>query len=362
MSDFLLLEPSFSSVTSVCAEHNEIYQIFCRTHDKLLCHNCLANHDGYKGIVPLTEITKTVKSSSNFHETQHGLTDIQENITKIQDGFLLSLKSIKEEELILLSEIDTTRKKIDDHLDKLEHDLRKKVLEEAAKPRAAIEVLLQKLDDRKSEITNHLHQMKYLETHASNFQTYLSLRHLSSAVDSAESFVNSMAKDESLEIDTLSLNFDQKIKIIVSNIQQFGIVQVQKKTYSVPLIRQKDKQAQLVGLGRPLIKSINDIKLRLFKTIDTTCRAIRGCEILPNGNMLFSNYTLTGRVLVFDSNGKRLFDDQMKTDRPCLDITGMGDNSKVAITCGFVHGIEIVDISKSKLKLQKRIPTKKRLL
>ncbi|VDI49741.1 Hypothetical predicted protein [Mytilus galloprovincialis] len=74
--------------------------------------------------------------------------------------------------------------------------------------------------------------------------------------------------------------------------------------------------------------------------------------------MLFSTYTLTGRVLVFDSNGKRLFDDLTKTDRPCLDITGMGDNYKVAITCGFVNGIEIVDISKSKLKLQKRIPTK----
>ncbi|VDI11001.1 Hypothetical predicted protein [Mytilus galloprovincialis] len=222
ISDFLSLEPSFTNFTSICAEHGEIYQIFCQTHETLLCHNCLAEHDGCKGIVPLTEMIKNVKSSTNFQETQNGLTDIYENITRIQDELKLSLEAIKDEEKIIMSDIGTMWKKIDEHLDKLENDLRKDLSKEATESRAAIEVLVQKLDDRKSEIAKHLQQMKNLETYASDFQTYISLREKSVAVNSTETLMQSVAEDGNLEIDTLSLNFDEKINAIVSNIQVFG--------------------------------------------------------------------------------------------------------------------------------------------
>ncbi|CAC5422847.1 unnamed protein product [Mytilus coruscus] len=323
---------SFTNITSICAEHGEIYQIFCQTHDTLLCRNCLVEHDGCKGIVPLSEIIKNVKSSTNFQETQHGLTDINKNITKIQDELKLSLEAINDEEKILMSDIGPMRKTMDDHSDKLENDLRTDSSKKATESRTAIEVSLQKLDDRKSEITKHLQQMKDLETYASDFQTYISLKEKSSAVNSTESSVQSVAKDGNLEIDTLSLNFDEKINANVSNIQLFGIVQVQKRMNHVPLIRQNVKQAQLVGLIRPLIKSINDIKLELVKTIDSKRIEIRGCEILSNGKMFFCTNTVGGRVVVFDSNGKHSFNVQMKPDIPFMDVTGIDDYSKFAIT------------------------------
>lgn len=174
---------------------------------------------------------------------------------------------------------------------------------------------------------------------------------------STESFVQAVAKDGNLELDTLSLNFDEKIQAIVSNINLFGIVQIQKRMNHVPLIRQKVKQAQLVGLSRPEIKSINDIKLKLVKTFNTMGTEIKGCEILSNGKMFFCTYVISGNVIVFDSNGKYSFNVQMKPRGPCMDITNIDDNSRFAFTDGSYNHIHIVDISRSILKIHKSIPT-----
>ncbi|XP_052078274.1 uncharacterized protein LOC127716188 [Mytilus californianus] len=352
ISDFLALETSFLSITSLCTEHNEIYNLVCQTHDQLLCLRCIKNHKDCKGIVPLSEITKNVKSSTCFQETQTGFTDTNENITKIRDELKLSLETINDEEKLLMSEIGTMRKKIDDHVDKLENNLKKELSKEATESRTAIEVLLQKLDDRKTETTKHLRQMKDLESYASDFQTYISLRQISSAVDSAESFVQSVAKDGNLEIDAFSLNFDEKINEMVSNIQQFGMVHIQKKVCHVTLIRQKDKQAQLVGLERPQIKSVNEINLKLFQTIDTKCDFIRGCEILSDGKMVFGNSSKDSYVVIFDSEGKRLLNTLKKQGRPCMDITCIDKNTKLAISSGYRSQctVNIVDISKPEIE------------
>ncbi|VDI32808.1 Hypothetical predicted protein, partial [Mytilus galloprovincialis] len=357
ISDFLSLEPSFSAISSVCAEHTDIYQMFCPQHDKLLCLKCLAKHDDCKGIVPLSEITKTVKGSANFQETQHGFTDIIENITKIQNELKLSLETTNDEEKILMSEIGKMRRKIDDHLDKLEDNFRTDLTKETAESRKAIELLLQKLDSRKSETIEHLQQMKDLETHASEFQTYLGLRQLAFAMESTESFVQSVAKDGNLEIDAFSLNFDDKINETVSSIQQFGIVQVQKKACHLALCRQKDKQAQRVGMGQPLIMSINDIELKLVQTIDTRCNQIGGCEILPDGKMVFSNGIKDGHAVILDTDGTYLFDILKKSNTYCVDITCIDNNNKLAISHGFgSKEIDIVEINKPQEE-QKTITT-----
>lgn len=73
--------------------------------------------------------------------------------------------------------------------------------------------------------------------------------------------------------------------------------------------------------------------------------------------MFLCTYTGAGRVVVFDFDGKQSFNVQMKPKGPCMDITGIGDNSKFAITGGSDHHIHIVDISRSILKVHKSIPT-----
>ncbi|XP_071123957.1 uncharacterized protein [Mytilus edulis] len=257
---------------------------------------------------------------------------------------------------MLLTEISTMRKTAESHLDKLEDDLRQNLSKRTAQSRHAINELLQTFDGKKSEITKKQQQMKDLERYASDFQTYLSLRQLSSAVDSTESFVQSVTKDGFLEINTFSLNFEENINQIVDNIHQFGLVKEHKNAYPIALIRQKDKQAQLVGIRRPVIKSVNDIKLKLVSKIDAKCKCIKGCEILSDGKIVLSNADANGYVVVLDSDGKHLFDIPETHDIPCIDITCIDNKSKLAISSAFVQCIHVIDISKP--EEQKRIPTK----
>lgn len=354
--DHILLEQEASNVTSICTEHNDIYHLVCLTHDQLLCLHCIEKHNECKDIVPLSEITKNVKSSTNFQETQQDITNVNENINKIQDQLKLHLKTVNDDEKMLMTEISTMRKKAEGHLDKLEDDLRQNISKRTAQSRHAINELLQTFDGKKSEITKKQQQMKDLERYASDFQTYLSLRQLSSAVDSTESFVQSVAKDGFLEIDTFSLNFEENINQIVDNIHQFGLVKEHKNAYPIALIRQKDKQAQLVGTRRPVIKSVNDIKLKLVSKIDAKFKCIKGCEILSDGKIVLSNSDANGYVVVLDSDGKHLFDIPETHDVPCIDITCIDNKSKLAISSGFVQCIHVIDISKP--EEQKRIPIK----
>lgn len=354
IADCLALELGTAATSNICDEHNDIYSLVCETHDQLLCLRCIEKHNDCKDIFSLNEKAKNVKSSRNFEVTKQDLTNIAENIKKIQAELNLHLEMINDEETIQMIEIAAMRKTIDDHLDSLEDRLRKELSKKAIESRTAIEVLLKKLDDKISDVAKIEQYIKDLETHASNFQTYLSVRQLSSAIDSAKCFVQSVAKDGDLEKDTFTLNFDEKIKEIIQNIHQFGIVQVHKKVCQISLIRQKDKQLQLVRFARPLTKSINDIKIKLFKRINTNCTYVRGCEILSDGKMLFNEYTGNGHVVVFDSNGKRLFHILKKQIKPCMDITCINNSSKLAITSGSNECIYIVDINEPEI-VQKSI-------
>lgn len=198
--------------------------------------------------------------------------------------------------------------------------------------------------------------MKDLEAYATDFQTYLSLWQISSIVNSVESFLKSLVKDENIKVDTLSLSFSKTINKLVSGMQQFGSIQVQKKTCHVPLIRQKDRQAQLVGLGQLHIKSVNDIKLNLVQSIKIGLVNLKGCEILPDGKMLLGQSGYGGPVLVFSSEGIHLFDIPSTKNSVSMDVACIDNTSKIAISRGFNKFIDIVDIIEP-LVVHKRITT-----
>ncbi|CAG2249556.1 PML [Mytilus edulis] len=308
ISDYVSLEASISSTTIICTTHNEICQMLCKTHDEILCLKCIDKHNAY----------------------------VSKCITQIEEELKLHLQTINDDETNITVEIDTNRKKINDHLDKLEHDLRKNLSEKAAKSRNSIEETLTKLEDKQIEFTKTQKQMKDLEAYASDYQTYINLRQISSIIDSVESFLQSVVQDGNIEKETLILNFDDNMNTI-DNIKQYGLINVQKKMCHVPLIRQKDKQAQLVGLGRPLVK---------------------GCEILTDGKIVFSNCgteTCAG-VVIYDSNGKHLIDIRTKHDITCKDLACIANSTTIAISSGS-KCINFVDINKQEV-LKKRIAFK----
>ncbi|XP_063399731.1 uncharacterized protein LOC134684375 [Mytilus trossulus] len=304
--DYLSMSSSIPQTSNMCMEHNEQYQMVCQAHDTIICPKCIENHDGCKGIIPLSKVTENVKKSILFHETLQSLKDNNANIKTLQNELKKQQGSIKQQEETTLSQISDARKKINDQFDKLEKKIRDDISEITAKIKNDINHTLQILE-KKTDITNKAEQqLQDMDRYATDLQTYFGLRKISSELGSIESYTQSLIGDHSVDEVTLLLNIDDKIDNITKNTGSFGLVKVQTGPCALALVTHKNKQAQsnLKGMG---IKLITEVKFRLAKKVQTDLKSIRGIVVLPCGNYVLSDYHSTAEsVCIFSTDWKRL--------------------------------------------------------
>ncbi|CAG2224085.1 unnamed protein product [Mytilus edulis] len=350
IQDYLSMPPSISKASNLCVDHNEQYQMVCQAHDELLCLKCIEKHDGCKGIIPISKIIENVKKSSLFQETQQSLNDINRNIEMLQNELKKQQGSIKQQEETILSQISDTRNKINDHLDKLEEKIRNEVSEITAKLNNEMKQTLQILENKNGNNNSTWQQLKDLDRYATDIQTYLGLRNISSEAATTESYLQMIIGDHSLEEIILFFKMDDKISNITNNIKTFGSVKVQKTPCQISLVRHKNKQAQLVETKK---KTIADIKLKLTKTTQTGILEIKGIVVLPNGNNLLSD-DIEGSIAVFSTNWKRL---RKITVKPAslFDVTYIDDKT-IATTSNVWTGIGVNIIDIETEKITKHIP------
>ncbi|CAC5380640.1 unnamed protein product [Mytilus coruscus] len=130
ISNYLALESSFSQVWGHCYVHDDKYVLFCQTHYCLLCLTCLEEHTKCEDVVRISKLTKNVKTSENFVDTQKSISDIILNLSKIQCHLEENVCDIKKQKESILREIAQMREKIDSHLDKIEHSLKTELCKE----------------------------------------------------------------------------------------------------------------------------------------------------------------------------------------------------------------------------------------
>ncbi|VDI61653.1 Hypothetical predicted protein [Mytilus galloprovincialis] len=124
ISNHLALGSSFSQVEGHCSVHDDKYQLFCQTHDCLLCLTCLEEHTKCGDVVRISKLTRDVKTSESFVDTQNSLSDIILNLSKIQSHLEENVCDIKKQKESILREIAQMRKEIDSHLDQIEKSLK----------------------------------------------------------------------------------------------------------------------------------------------------------------------------------------------------------------------------------------------
>ncbi|VDI83913.1 Hypothetical predicted protein [Mytilus galloprovincialis] len=335
-------------------DHNEQYHLVCQAHDELLCLKCIEKHNGCKGIISISKVIENVKKSSLFQETQQSLNDINRNIETLQKELTKQQGSIKHQEDTILSQISDTRNKINDHLNKLEEKIRNEVSDITAKLKNDMNQTLQILEHKRGNTNDAEQQLKDMERNATDVQTYLGLRKISSETATTESFLQSIIRDNSLDEITLILQIDDKISNIINNIKTFGPVKVQTTPCQISLVRHKNKQAQIVEVKMKI--SIADVKLRLTKIIKTGVSRINGIVSLPGGNIALSEYTDSpGKVMTFGSDGVKL-SKIIVEHANSFDITYIDDRTLAATSPFHTHrGVCIIDIKEK--KISKFIPT-----
>ncbi|XP_071144749.1 E3 ubiquitin-protein ligase TRIM71-like [Mytilus edulis] len=340
ISNYLALDSSFSQVKGHCSVHDDKYQLFCQSHDCLLCLTCLEEHTKCGDVVRISKLTKDVKTSESFVDTQKTMSDIICNLSKIQCHLEENVCEIKKQKESILRDIAHMRKEIDSHLDKIEKSLKielSKVVEDQCDNtfcKTLEDIKRKKIDIEKCQL-----EMDDLNRYGSDLQTFFGLREISAKTSTIDQCLHTLDDDSSLNRVSISCKINTTISGFVGEVARLGTIQVQKIQNKINLERSKDKQAQLVGVRN---KSINDIKLTLVNTIKLDA-CVSGCCFLPNGNIVICDrsYRNDG-VKILNPNGDLL----SKFPLPqhlALDVTCIND-SNVAVSSDMNKQIYIINI------------------
>ena len=113
-----------------CNEHHEKFSLYCEEHECPWCRTCnVGNPKDFKEVTVLENITKNVKTSTMFNETDHLIQEMFENIGNIRQNRESNSSSVKEQKRIIQNEIQELRTKVNIILDKLQENLMKELTE-----------------------------------------------------------------------------------------------------------------------------------------------------------------------------------------------------------------------------------------
>ncbi|XP_063408804.1 E3 ubiquitin-protein ligase TRIM39-like [Mytilus trossulus] len=323
------LQTSILSISTMCDDHTETYELYCQTHDKLLCLTCIGDHSECKGIRSINKIAKNIKTSEYFDEVRMSLQDVDTNIDKMISEILSNQTSTKDCPGKILRQIFEIRENINKHLDMLEKRLKDELSELENEAENDMQMTIKSLEEKKIQNDRKRKQMDDITKYASDLQTFLGLRQLSSEVITDEAFLKSLLLEGSGDKVEMSIKVDENLTGFSNATNKFGLVELRKLPSSLRLKSQKGKQAQTTGNT----KSIDKIVVKLVKTINTEGDLITGCDFLPDGNMVFSNFPSFGFddfISVFESNGKLLKTIPVRPNY-AFDVISL-DNQTVAVT------------------------------
>ena len=109
-----------------CNEHHEKFSLYCEEHECPWCRTySVDNRKDFKEV----NITKNVKTSTMFNETDHLIQEMFENIGNIRQNRETNSSSVKEQKRIIQNEIHELNIKVNNIRDKLQENLIKELTE-----------------------------------------------------------------------------------------------------------------------------------------------------------------------------------------------------------------------------------------
>ncbi|XP_071145307.1 uncharacterized protein [Mytilus edulis] len=339
ISNFLALDSSYSQLDEQCSVHDDVYVLFCQTHDCLLYLACLEDHIKCGDVVRISKLTKDVKTSASFVDTQKSLSDIILNLSKIQCHLEENICDIKKQKDSILQDIAQMREKINSHLDKIEHALKTELCNEVDNQcNNTFCKILEDIKRKQIDIEKFQRQMDDLACYGSDLQTFFSLRKITPRINSTDQYLQTLDDDASLNRVSISCKIDRQILGLVEEVASLGTIQVTQTPGQLILERSKDKQAQYVGMKK---NSINDIKLKLVHTIKLT-DSVTGCYFLPNGKFVLCDRSRNNYLKILHPHGELMFEISLSPSF-AFDVTCIDDKT-LAVSSAYFKQIHFINI------------------
>ncbi|XP_063400250.1 uncharacterized protein LOC134684870 [Mytilus trossulus] len=353
ISEYQKIPRDIVKITDTCGNHNEKYTFYCKKHACLSCGSCIVeNHMECRDFDKLTDVIQNTKHSNAFYELEQSLVELSDNIQIIRNDREHNLKRLSEKKMKIEEEVKQTRITINDHLDKIQDDIIKKLNETEVNESKIISELLISLKENDSDITEIRTKIENIKQHATDLQAFIAMKELEKRISSKDQFLQSMINSGNFKDSDLTYNPNSAIQDLVNRIKIFGYVKIEEKACDLVLKRRKDKQAQIM-LPHILSRSVDTINLKLLRTINEIGEYVRGCCMLPDGKMAFSHYSRRF-VTVFNLNSNKDF--EVTTPTFAFDVAYISHDNTLAVTSGEsdTKCITIIDIKSKQIK--KTIP------
>ncbi|CAG2200919.1 unnamed protein product [Mytilus edulis] len=345
IDDYQSLSQSVTVYSSHCSTHNDKYQMYCQTHDTPLCLFCVEKHIECKDVIHLSKKTKDIKTSDTWKDTEQSLIDIDENIDIMETKVKQNIEEIGEQKGSILTNISRVRQEISNHLDKLEESFRNEVTKIEDQSTRNIKDTLQMLDEKKTERLKYQQQLQDMKMYASDLQTYLGLHQISSDIVKLESSLQSVIEKGSLDKVSLTCSINESLNDIARSIKTFGTIAETKVPTSITYIRQKDKQAQIIGVNP---KSIDDIKMKLIQKFDINSKEISAFDVacIDNNTVAVTSGVSSQGINIIDINSKTIIQNIIAKSL-CHGIT---HTNGFLFCCVEKHGIYRINLKDTNVK------------
>ena len=335
-----------------CNEHHETYTLYCKEHECPCCGICnVENHKDCKEVAVLRNITKNVKTSTIFNETEHFIKEMFETIGKIRQNRETSSSSVKEQKRKIQNEIHELRKKINNHLDKLQENMMKELIEAEKQVTEETRQLLVSLDKKQKKLIEYQTNIVSIKKYASDLQTFIAVKQIETDLETHDTWLQSLINSDSLNQTKLTYKIDTGLKNITTSIQKFAEVVVESKPCEMVFVRRKNKQAQIMVAELSPPMSVENIQLNQKEKVNTKGTNIRGCSLFPDGRMVFS-CSSSSIVTFFNKEGIESFQiGRDKTGSDIYDTVYIKDNNSAAVSSGggSKRCITIIDIESKKV-------------
>ena len=136
------------------------------------------------------------------------------------------MKSLENKKIEIKAEIKHTRTKVNDHLDKLQDDLMKELITVEQKENIKIQKLLTTLKKKEKEITEVQENITSIKQHASELQTFLTMKDIEKDIAVEERNIQSLSTSDTTNQVNISCQIDKSLQQITASVQKFGEINV----------------------------------------------------------------------------------------------------------------------------------------
>ncbi|XP_071123535.1 uncharacterized protein [Mytilus edulis] len=340
--------PSFiANIKLHCDEHGEKYQLFCKVHNEVLCRKCVISekHRECKELYPVEDVVKNAKTSVAFTEIVLSLQELKENVALILEDRQNNLSSILASKKKIESEISAIRQQINQHLNKIQDHFIDELNIVVEKSTQQIQSFIASLKDNQRKIDECIEDTETLKKQATDLQTFLGINHFDTTLNQTSNNLQSWIDGDHLDQTVVSYQLNTLWQNMSNEIDQFGKTVVDAMPCKLSLQRKRLGQAQVMKMNVKSASSIENMTLELKTKINTNAYNVSGCCILPNGNIVVSNYDPSYLMLVAaDEKTKKKIISLMQA---IIDVTCV-DNDTVAVISYTQKNIDLISLKSGK--------------